>query len=121
MFGRRTKPILGNRVADIKHNIKEVKKEAGQVESFTHIEFKLNLADIGTRMGVRLDKLGPSSIWQKWPDFLLLLPREMWPVSVLVEGETPKEELRKHRLDAWKDPRAAYKGQDRWRVWQQQF
>ena len=109
--GAELDPYFSNRVAEIKHNIDEVRKKAGQVKNFTHIESKLNPADIGKRMGVRLDGLVPSSIWQKGSDFLLL-PREKWPVSALVEGETSKEELRKHCLDAWKDTRAAHRRQD---------
>ena len=57
-------------------------------------------------MGVKLAELGPTSMWQRGPGFLLL-PRGRWPVSALVAGEAPKEELRKHRLDAWKDLQAA--------------
>ena len=110
-MGAELNPYFANRVVQIKHNIPEVKKEAGQVENLKRIESKLNPAKIGTRMGARLDELGPSSIWQKGPGFLLL-PRERWPVSALVEGETPKEELRKHRLYAWKDPPAADRRQD---------
>ena len=72
------------------------------MENFTHVESKLNPADIGTRMGVKLADLGPSSMWQRGPSFLLL-PRERWPVSSLVTGQTPREELRKHRLDAWRN------------------
>ena len=117
--GAELNPYFANRVQQIKHNIAEVKKEAGQVENFTHIESKVNPANIGTRMAVKLDELGPSSVWHRGPGFLLL-PRGRWPVSALVAGEAPKEELRKHRLNTWKDTRAADRRQGLV-VGQQQF
>ena len=76
-----------------------------------HIESKLNPANIGTRIREKLDEPGPSSVWQRGPGFLLL-PREWRPVSALVEGEAPKEELRKHHLDVWKDLHAADRRED---------
>ena len=57
-------------MAEIKHNLAEVAKEAEVVEDFVHVESKLNPADIGNCTGVKLADLGQGSTWQEGPKFL---------------------------------------------------
>ena len=57
-------PYFANRVAEITHSLTELRQEfEGEIESFSHIEGKLNPADVGTRSGTRLSDLGPGSKW----------------------------------------------------------
>ena len=66
-------PYFANRVAEITHSLSELRQEfEGKIESFSHIEGKLNPADVGTRPGIRLSNLGPGSKWQAGPEFLKL-------------------------------------------------
>ena len=62
--GASLNPFFANRVAEIQHTRTELSKLAGEVEKFTHVTGKLNLADLGTRPGIRMDKLGPGKLWQ---------------------------------------------------------
>ena len=69
-------PFFSNRVAEITQTLENLRKESpGEVERFCHIEGKLNPADVGTCPGVCLSELGPSSLWQTGPKFLVELPR----------------------------------------------
>ena len=52
------------------------------------------MADLGTRAGVKLDQLGPESVWQSGPSFLSLR-RDLWPVTrPNVKADFPSEEAR---------------------------
>ena len=92
-------PYLANRVAEITHCLSELRQEfGGVIKSFSHIEGKLNPADMGTRPGIRLSNLGPGSKWQAGPEFLKL-PRNRWPLKAKVSAKAPKEEIRKRPLE----------------------
>ena len=55
-------PYFANRVAEITHSLSELRQEfGGKIENFSHIEGKLNPADMGTRPGMKLSDLGPES------------------------------------------------------------
>ena len=46
-------PYFANRVAEITHSLSELRHEfGGKIESFSHVEGRLNPADVGTRPGV---------------------------------------------------------------------
>ena len=92
-------PYFANRVAEITHSLTELRQEfEGEIKSFSHIEGKLNPADVGTRSGTRLSDLGPGSKWQAGPEFFKL-PRNRWPLKNKVTAEVPKEEIRKRPLE----------------------
>ena len=73
-------PYFSNRVAEIRHSLAGLRQEFGsKIESLSHVEGKLNTADVGTRPGVKLSDLGPGSMRPGGPGFLKL-PRSQWPL-----------------------------------------
>ena len=63
------KPYFHNRVMEIRENMKSL-SDICVVEEVFHVAGDLNVADLGTRPGVKLSDLGPDSLWQKGPSFL---------------------------------------------------
>ena len=87
------KPYFHNRVMEIRENMKAL-SEICEVEEVLHVAGDLNVADIATRPGVILADLGPDSLWQRGPSFLLCR-RDLWPVSRdFMKVEIPADELR---------------------------
>ena len=58
------KPYFLNRTAEIIENLSELKKVC-PVEEIHHVPGSLNVADLGTRPGIKLADLDPDSIWQQ--------------------------------------------------------
>ena len=86
-------------MAEITHSLTELRRKfEGDIESFSHIEGKLNPADIRTRSGTMLSDLSPGSKWQAGPKFLKL-PRNRWPLENKVSAKVPMEEVRKRPLE----------------------
>ena len=73
------KPYFLNRTAEIIENLSELRKIC-PVEEIHYVPGSLNVADLGTRPGIKLADLDPDSIWQQGPKFLCLR-RDLWPVS----------------------------------------
>ena len=87
------KPFFHNRVVEIGENVSEMRKICA-VEEVYHVPGKLNVADLGTRSGVKVDQLGSDTVWQKGPSFLSLR-RELWPVTRPTQKyDVPDEEIR---------------------------
>ena len=87
------KPFFHNRVVEIAENVSEMRKIC-EVEEVYHVPGKLNVADLGTRSGVRVDQLGSDTVWQKGPSFLSLR-RQSWPVTRPTQKyDVPDEEIR---------------------------
>ena len=87
------KPFFHNRVVEIGENVSEMRKIC-EVEEVYHVPGKLNVADLGTRSGVKVEQLGSDTVWQKGPSFLSLR-RELWPVTRPTQKyDVPDEEIR---------------------------
>ena len=98
---------FGNRTAEIWENVNswgqmlennqmtEMEEVEGitLVDKFYHIPGKINIADIATRTGVKLEDIGPDSEWQKGSGYVYT-PRDGWPVSREFRGEVPQDEKR---------------------------
>ena len=80
--GSSFKPYWQNRVSEIAGLQQELSTRCEVLEPVTHVSSALNPADLGTRAGVTLADLGPSSLWQQGPVFLST-PRDQWPLQVL--------------------------------------
>ena len=104
--GAELRPYFANRVAEISHTRKELEKLVETMEEFTHVGGNSNPADVGTRTGVRIQELGPGSMWQEGPIFLKS-PRDDWPLQRSPPGTAPKEAVRERRLDCWGSTAAA--------------
>ena len=63
------------------------------MDKFYHIPGKINIADIATRTGVKLEDIGPDSEWQKGSGYVYT-PCDGWPVSREFRGEVPQDEKR---------------------------
>ena len=94
-------PYFTNRIAEIHENLSLLKESVDQVEPVWHVPGQLNPADLGTRGHATPDEVGPGSVWQEGPKFLVDTEREEWPLSRdFGKGSIPQSELRsKHEVN----------------------
>ena len=70
-----------NRWSEIKEILQELSVRADKVEEVTHVQSKLNPADIGIPGEAKMGTVGCGSPWQTVPEFLTTC-REDWPVRL---------------------------------------
>ena len=76
-------------------------EEICDVEGVFHIAREHNISDMATHPGVKASEIGPESIWQKGPNFLVS-PRESWPITKeKTECDVPEIELRSKRMNVF--------------------
>ena len=89
-------PFFLNRKQEIIENLDCISKFF-TVEPVHWISSSQNVSDLLTRGTAVPGDIGPTSVWQRGPDFFSL-PRERWPVSrkfiTDVKSKIPKEETR---------------------------
>ena len=91
------KLFFGNRVSEIRRLRQEMTSLRAELDATRFIPGRLNPADVGTRAGVKMNQLGPGSVWQHGPSFLKL-PRAQWPEEtnlVARDEDFPGEEIRR--------------------------
>ena len=87
------KPFFHNRRSELLENMDAMAKIC-EVENVHWVCSADNVADLLTRGTVKLDEIGPKSIWMKGPKFLQQR-RELWPVHRdYVRVELPEDEMR---------------------------
>ena len=94
------KPYFHNRVSEIGENMEELSKVC-DVEQVHHVAGVLNVADMATHGGVKVNDIGPGSLWQRGPAFLACR-RDSWPVTrEFCKVEIPDEEARTRKTNAF--------------------
>ena len=87
------KPFFQNRRSEIIENIANVRKVC-PMEDPHHVAGALNVADLCTRGTAKVADIGPGSLWQSGPLFLVL-GRDQWPVTRdFVRTDLPVEEIK---------------------------
>ena len=87
------KPFFQNRRAEIIENIAHVRKVC-PMEDPHYVAGTLNVADMFTRGAAKVVDIGPGSLWQSGPQFLVL-GRDKWPVTRdFVRTDLPVEEVK---------------------------
>ena len=69
-------PFMHARVSEC-YSLRSSMAESSEVEPIQHVESKENIADLCTRKDGRLSNIGPGSLWQTGPQWLLR-PRHDW-------------------------------------------
>ena len=69
-------------------------------EDWLHIPSQENIADILTK-GATSNELGPDSVWQKGPHWLVL-PSTNWPVTAVPSYGEPSEEINNHMVQYYR-------------------
>ena len=88
------KTFFQNRLCEVQEILREVETRVDVLDSVLKIDGKINPVDICTRPLAKPEDLGPKSIWQKGPHFLML-DRSQWPLTVVTQGDgLPPEELK---------------------------
>ena len=101
------KSFFHNRVAEIVDNIGEIRKYC-PVEDIHYVASADNPADLGTRVCVKPEDLGPNSFWQKGPSFFGSW-RGLWDVSRdFTRDPVPDEEVRQRGTAAFTAYMRAY-------------
>jgi hypothetical protein len=89
------KPFFAHRVAEAQESAAEVEMAGVKVPPVAAIPGEINPADIGTRGKATALDVGPSSYYQRGPEFLQG-PRSSWPLKSRVCEDAPPEELKVH-------------------------
>jgi uncharacterized membrane protein len=94
--GAAMKPFFRNRVGEINHLLAEARELCPGTEEVTWVPGSLNPADVGTRPGVSMANLSPTSVWMRGPEFHQT-PRSQWPLEAVgAETGIPREEERQN-------------------------
>ena len=72
-------PFMHSRLSDIHHTL-DVIREQADVMPINYIPSKENIADLAARSETALSSIGPDSLWQNGPSWLLK-PYEQWPAT----------------------------------------
>lgn len=92
--GSQMGPSFTNRISEIAALQEDIAKRAEIMEPLAWVPTDQNPVDIATRGSVRAQDMGPGSVWQERPSFLIQ-ERDIWPIRSTTNASPPPEEMRK--------------------------